>query len=147
MIHELPLSQRTLHGYFSRDLEPVLTIAPGDAVRLSVPNSSWFIEPERKVVPRDPVLDIGHALAGPIAVRGARVGQTLAVRIDAITPGSWGVTYTKPPHLIRWQLADGVARGIGGGRYVSRPSWESSGCRQPSRAFTRRPHRVAVAET
>lgn len=112
MVHDLPLSPATLHGYFSRDLKPVLTIAPGDAVRLSVPNSSWFIEPERKVVPRDPVLDIGHALAGPIAVRGARVGQTLAVRIDAITPGSWGVTYTKPPHLIRWQLADGVARGI-----------------------------------
>ena len=113
MIYDLPLSSATLHGYFSRDLEPVLTIAPGDAVRLSVPNSSWFIEPERKVVPRDPVLDIGHALAGPIAVRGARAGDTLAVRIDAITPGSWGVTYTKPPHLIRWQLADGVARGIG----------------------------------
>jgi acetamidase/formamidase len=113
VVHDLPLSPATLHGYFSRDLKPVLTIAPGDAVRLSVPNSSWFIEPERKVVPRDPVLDIGHALAGPIAVRGARVGQTLAVRIDAITPGSWGVTYTKPPHLIRWKLADGVARGIG----------------------------------
>ncbi len=113
MIHELPFNQGTLHGYFSRDLEPVLTIAPGDAVRFTVPNSSWYVEPESKFVPRDPTLDIGHALAGPIAVRGARVGETLAVRIDEVRPASWGVTYTEPPHLVRWQLADGLGRGAG----------------------------------
>ena len=33
MIHELPLERRTLHGHFSRDLEPVLSIDPGDTVR------------------------------------------------------------------------------------------------------------------
>lgn len=113
MIHELPLSQAALHGYFSRDLEPVLTVTPGDSVRFAVPNSSWYLEPESKFVPRNPTLDIGHALAGPIAVRGARVGQTLAVRIDEVRPASWGVTYTKPPHLIRWELADEVGRGAG----------------------------------
>lgn len=113
MIHELPLSPATLHGYFSRDLEPVLTIAPGDAVRFAVPNSSWYLEPETKFAPRDATRDIGHALAGPIAVRGARVGQTLVVRIDEVNPGTWGVTYTKPPHLIRWELANGVGRGAG----------------------------------
>jgi acetamidase/formamidase len=113
MLHRLPLSQETLHGYFSRDLEPALTIALGDSVRFAVPNSSWYIEPEHKFVPRDPTLDVGHALAGPIAVRGARVGQTLVVRIDEVKPASWGVTYTKPPHLIRWQLSDGLGRGAG----------------------------------
>lgn len=113
MIHELPLNQATVHGYFSRDLVPVLTIARGDSVRFAVPNSSWYMEPESKFVPRDPTLDVGHALAGPIAVRGARVGDTLAVRIDEVKPASWGVTYTEPPHLIRWQLADGFGRGAG----------------------------------
>src|SRR2546430_5800179 len=113
MLHRLRLSQGTLHGYFSRDLEPALTIGPGDSVRFAVPNSSWYIEPERKFAPRDPTLDVGHALVGPIAVRGARVGQTLVVRIDEVNPASWGVTYTKPPHLIRWQLSDGVGRGSG----------------------------------
>ena len=113
MFYQLPLSQGTLHGYFSRDLEAVLTIAPGDSVRFAVPNSSWYIEPEHKFVPRDPSLDVGHALVGPIAIRGARAGQTLAVRIDEVKPASWGVTYTKPPHLIRWQLSDGVGRGAG----------------------------------
>ena len=109
----MPLSQGTLHGYFSRDLQAALTIARGDSVRFAVPNSSWYIEPESKFVPRDPTLDVGHALAGPIAVRGARVGQTLVVRIDEVRPASWGVTYTKPPHLVRWQLSDGVGRGAG----------------------------------
>ena len=113
MLHQLPLSQGTLHGYFSRDLEPALTISPGDSVRFAVPNSSWYIEPESKFAPRDPTLDVGHALVGPVAVRGARVGQTLVVRIDEVNPASWGVTYTKPPHLIRWQLSDGVGRGSG----------------------------------
>ena len=32
MIHELPLERRTLHGHFSRDLDPVLTIDPGDRI-------------------------------------------------------------------------------------------------------------------
>ena len=116
MLHRLPLSQATLHGYFSRDLEPALTIARGDSVRFAVPNSSWYVEPERKFVPRNPTLDLGHALVGPIAVRGARVGKTLVVRIDEVKPASWGVTYTKPPHLVRWQLNDGV--GLGAGKTV-----------------------------
>jgi acetamidase/formamidase len=88
-------------------------IDPGDSVRFAVPNSSWYVEPESKFIPRDPTRDVGHALVGPIAVRGARVGQTLVVRIDEVKPASWGVTYTKPPHLIRWQLSDGVGRGAG----------------------------------
>jgi acetamidase/formamidase len=109
----LPLTQGTLHGYFSRDLEPALTIAPGDSVRFTVPNSSWYLDLENKFVPGNPTLDVGHALVGPIAVRNARVGQTLVVRIDEVKPASWGVTYTKPPHLIGWQLSDGVGRGAG----------------------------------
>ena len=32
MLHELPLERRTIHGHFSRELEPVLTVDPGDSV-------------------------------------------------------------------------------------------------------------------
>lgn len=113
MIHTLPLSQRTLHGYFSCDLEPVLTITPGDSVRFAIPNSSWYLESGERFVPRDPAINTGHALAGPIEVRGARAGQTLVVRVDEVRPASWGVTYTKPPHLIRWELDGTVGRGAG----------------------------------
>jgi acetamidase/formamidase len=113
VLHVLPLDQRTLHGYFSRDLEPVLVVKPGDSVRFSIPNSSWYVRPYDKFVPRDPATHTGHALVGPIEVRGARAGQTLTVLIDEVTPASWGVTYTKPPHLIRWELDGAVARGAG----------------------------------
>jgi acetamidase/formamidase len=103
VIHELPLERRTLHGHFSPDLEPVLTVDPGDSVSFSVPDAAWSVVPvplddrgnpvrgEREtVVDVDPVLDEGHALVGPIAVRGARAGGTLAVRIDEVRVGPYG---------------------------------------------------------
>ena len=39
-----------------------------------------------------PTRDGGHALCGPIAIRGAEPGTTLEVQINAIQPGSWGFT-------------------------------------------------------
>ena len=87
---------RTLHGYFSRDFPPVLTIDPGDTVRFRTLESGWSFAPfaggnyrERPRVPEhEPAA--GHALVGPVAVRGARPGMTLGVRVDAIVPGTWG---------------------------------------------------------
>jgi acetamidase/formamidase len=115
-LHELPLEQRTLHGHFSRELEPVLSIAPGDSVRISVPNAGWHLESGEQFVSRDPAVDTGHPLAGPIEVRGARAGQTLAVRVDDVRPGSWGVTLAEAPFELRWELEGDVGRA--GGRTV-----------------------------
>ena len=112
-LHTLPLERRTLHGHFSRDLEPVLEIDPGDSVRISTPNAGWDLASGESFEPRDPELDAGHALAGPILVRGARAGGTLAVRVDEVVPASWGVTLTTYPHQIRWELGGGVGRGAG----------------------------------
>ncbi len=109
-VHELPLDPANLHGHFSRDLDPVLTIDPGESVRISVPNAGWQLAPDEEVASRDPEIDTGHALAGPIAVRGARAGQTLVVEVDEVLPGSWGVTHAEPSHRIDWQLEDGVGR-------------------------------------
>ena len=111
--HELPLDASVLHGRFSRELRPVLTIDPGDSVAISVPNAGWATSRDDHVARPVPELDTGHALAGPVEVRGARVGQTLAVRIDDVTPGAWGVTFGEPPNRIDWELADGVGRGAG----------------------------------
>ena len=112
-LHELPLESAVLHGYFSRELEPVLTVDAGDSVRISVPNAGWDTGRDTPFASRDPELDTGHALAGPIEVRGARAGQVLAVRIDEVVPGSWGVTFGEPSTRIDWELADGVGRGAG----------------------------------
>ncbi len=98
-LHEIPLERRTLHGHFSPDLEPVLTIAPGDTIAFSAPDAGWGVGPPQDVGgtrerfgPRDPELDVGHPLIGPVEVRGARVGQTLEVQIGEVRVGRWGIT-------------------------------------------------------
>lgn len=92
-LHSIPLERRTLHGHFSRELEPVLTVESGDSVAFACLNSGWRnAEHERFPERREGELDAGHALIGPIAVRGARAGQTLEVRIDELRVGAGGVT-------------------------------------------------------
>lgn len=87
----------TLHGTYSREHPPVLTVDSGDTVRFRTLDSGWNLEPHkapgqrsRAFEPRDPERDWGHALCGPVAIRGAEPGMTLAVRIDDIRSGTWG---------------------------------------------------------
>ena len=103
MIHDLPLTEETVHGYFSAALPPVLAVDPGDSVRFQSLNAGWRWEAEDQLFERDGQLHAGHALNGPIEVRGARTGQTLAVRIDEVTPGSWGVTFAREERFL-WTL-------------------------------------------
>ena len=93
MIHELPLEEEIVHGYFSSALPPVLTVASGDSVRFRSLNAGWRWEPDAELFERDRELHSGHALNGPIELRGARAGQTLAITIDEVRPGPWGVTF------------------------------------------------------
>ena len=95
-LHEIPLERRTLHGHFSRELEPVLTIDSGDTIAFSTLDAGWGIEPprldggeRRRFEPRTE-LDEGHALIGPVEVRGARAGQALEVRIETVRVGEYG---------------------------------------------------------
>lgn len=99
-LYELKAKRATLHGYFSRDLASVLTIDSGDTVRFQCLDSRWGLEPHnginierREFEGRDPLLDSGHALTGPIAIRGARAGLTLSIQINALQVGQWGTTY------------------------------------------------------
>jgi acetamidase/formamidase len=93
MTHEIPLERRTLHGHFSRDLAPVVAIESGDTIAFSCLDSGWHVAPGEKFEPRNEELDAGHALVGPIEVRGANPGQTLAVRIEDVRVGSFGTTF------------------------------------------------------
>lgn len=117
MTHEIPLERATLHGHFSAGLPPVQTIEPGDSVRFSTLDSDWGLEAphpdgsDRLVfAPRDPELDGGHALVGPIAVRGARAGQTLVVRIDELRVGPYGLTLAGG-----WGSPENARLGVEGG--------------------------------
>ena len=90
MLHEFALERRNLHGHFSRELAPVLTIEPGDSVRIWVPNSGWRLDSGEQFGPLDERLDGGHALAGRIEVRRAtqvvneRSGVHAVLRDDAL---------------------------------------------------------------
>jgi acetamidase/formamidase len=126
--HELPLERRTLHGHFSPALVPVLDVSAGDRVRFSAPDAGWGLEPHRldgtrrdQVFERDRHLDGGHALVGPIRVREARAGGTLAVTIEELRVGSYGWTSAggwstplndrlgvsdPPEHVLIWTMND-----------------------------------------
>jgi acetamidase/formamidase len=107
VIHELPHERRTLHGHFSRDLPPVVTIDPGDSIAFSCPNAGWRVASGETFEPRDDELDAGHALIGPVEVRGAQVGETLVVHIDEVRPGAFGETFGRDTR-IQWTIdADG----------------------------------------
>ncbi len=92
--HEIPLERRTLHGHFSRELEPILTVELRRFDRLLVPQRRLARAARRAGSPGaiDGQLDAGHALIGPVEVRAARAGQTLEVRIDEVRIGSSGFT-------------------------------------------------------
>ncbi|MCZ2822665.1 acetamidase/formamidase family protein [Modestobacter sp. VKM Ac-2977] len=133
--HVLLPDERTLHGHWDPSLPPALTVEPGSTVRIGTLDSGWSTGPytgadtaaDLAERPRHPAYDpaAGHALTGPVCVRGAEPGQVLAVRIDDVVPGAFGTTYcglrstalnerlgvTAAPVVHRWTL-DGTA-GIG----------------------------------
>lgn len=89
-----------MKGFFSRDYEPVVTVDPGEPVVFSSLAAFWHWEPETPLPKPD---GAGHPLYGPIEVRGARVGGTLVVHIDEVTPRPWGVTFA-PDVKLTWSL-------------------------------------------
>ncbi len=128
-LHEIPLERRTLHGHFSRDLQPILTVDPGDSIAFQCLHAGWrdlANEPFAERGAQGSSLDAGHALVGPVEVRGARAGQVLSVRIDDVTIGPWGVTdaggwhtplnerlgvHEGEPEALDWQLDPATGTG------------------------------------
>lgn len=120
-LHNIEPVRRNLHGHFSPELPPVLEIQSGDTVRFQTLDAGWNLleqddpfAPPRKFEPRDPQLDAGHALCGPVAVRGAKPGMTLEIRINHVVPGRWGWSLAggfPSPLNQRLGIADGVLHG------------------------------------
>jgi acetamidase/formamidase len=166
MDHVLRARRSNLQGWFDRDIPPALTIDPGDSVTVETLDCWWSAGPlaadedlpdRPRVDGWDP--DAGHALTGPIAVRGAAPGTTLAVTVGAVTPGSWGTTHAGGPgrlferygiadrHTVqRWELdpAAGIGRNELGYAVELRPFLGIMGLAptQPGRHSTIPPRRV-----
>jgi acetamidase/formamidase len=110
-IHELRATAETVRwGYFDNSAPPALTVASGDLVRIEAVTHHAGDAPDllmddgiRALFGQ--VSDRGpgpHILTGPIAVEGARAGDTLEVRILELEPrldhgsnlaGHWGHLY------------------------------------------------------
>ena len=116
-VHYLEPERKTLHGLFDRDLPPVLTVDSGDTVRFKTLDSGWGVEkrskpgtPRKKFPEFDTDRDSGHALIGPIEIRGAEPGMSLEIRINEIVPGSWGWA-SAGGYKSYWNERMGVAEG------------------------------------
>lgn len=129
--HAIELERRTIHGRFNSELPPILTIDPGDSVRLRTLDAGWGVEPvpaegmPAKFAPRHPEHDDGHCLVGPVAIRGAEPGMVLGVRVDELRCGSYGFTLSGAPEkelnsrlglgpqrVLRWTLDPDQGTGI-----------------------------------
>ena len=108
--HILKSTVETVHwGYFAADVAPVMTIAPGDRVRVETlsggpdvmpaPGTGHALPPElpeiHAKVPRK--LGVGHLLTGPIAIKGAMPGDALEIDIEKIElRQTWGYNAIRP---------------------------------------------------
>lgn len=125
MLHTLVPERSTLHGHFSPSLDPIREIDPGDSIRARTLSASW----EGAGFDLRPELDAGHALIGPVAVRGAEPGDALAVEIVRLKPARHGSTrvggwsnmvndrlgFDSTRRLVEWTIDPqaGVARALG----------------------------------
>jgi acetamidase/formamidase len=105
--HRLDAGADTVHwGYFDASLTPLLTIDSGDTITIStVSGPANVMPPPPLVVPpalaevqaRVPQKLPGHMCTGPVAVRGAKTGHVLEVRIRSIgLHYDWGYNHSGP---------------------------------------------------
>jgi acetamidase/formamidase len=124
--HDLSPSRATLHGHFSADLPPVLEVDPGDSIRARTLRGSW----DDAGFDRVPELDAGHALTGPVFIRGAHPGDALVIKILKLRPAREGHTFAGD---ISTPVNDRLAL-TGAGRH--RVEWEIDPEAKVARALT-----------
>ena len=109
--HRLEAGPDTVHwGYFDAKLKPLITVDPGDEVssrrcrarpalsaRARIPGSTVPDALQAIHAKVQPKLGGPHIMTGPVAVRGAKAGQVLEVRIKAIDLHyDWGYNIIRP---------------------------------------------------
>jgi acetamidase/formamidase len=95
MIHKLKLENQNLHGSFSKDYHPILTVESGDSIQVTTPDIQWGYSPsknEERTIFKSNVNEDkpAHPMIGPIAVRNAKPGMVLEVKLNDVVPGWYG---------------------------------------------------------
>ena len=108
--HRLDAGPDTVHwGYFDAALKPLFAVDSGDTITISTvsgqptqvpkPELGFAIPPAVTAIHQklQPKLGGPHILTGPVAVRGAKAGQVLEVRIKSIDLHyDWGYNAIRP---------------------------------------------------
>ncbi len=108
--HRLDAATDTVHwGFFDAALKPLMTVDPGDTVTISTvsgtpgqlppPDSGLTVPAVLPAILKNVQqrLNGPHILTGPVAVRGAKAGQVLEVRIKSIELNfDWGYNVIRP---------------------------------------------------
>jgi acetamidase/formamidase len=107
--HRVDAGPNTVHwGFFDARLKPLLTIDSGDEVTISTvsgppeampkPDSGFAVPPALPAIHSAVPQRLGpHIMTGPVAVRGAKAGQVLEVRIKSIELHyDWGYNAIRP---------------------------------------------------
>ena len=105
--HRIDAGSGTVHwGYFDANLQPLLTIDSGETVVMSTVSGGREVMPKPPLVVPEALADVqakltpllpGHMCTGPVAVRGAKAGHVLEVRIKQIVLHyDWGYTLSRP---------------------------------------------------
>jgi acetamidase/formamidase len=167
------VSESTLHvlratpancfwGFFDRSLPPVLAVRSGDIVHVETLTHQAGDAPDlmmddgvRAVYSGIPAADRGpgvHVMTGPIAVEGARPGDTLEVRILAMKPrlpygtnigAWWGYLYPEMKKeritIYRVDEASGYAQAAFAFDYRFTPKYDAPGTLIPPEGGDRQP--------
>jgi acetamidase/formamidase len=106
--HRLDPSPATVHwGHFDAALPPALTIESGDTVTMSSvsglpdqlpPDGQGSVAPALRAIHGAVERKMGpHICTGPVAIRGAKPGDTLEVRIKSVgLADDWGFNMIRP---------------------------------------------------
>jgi acetamidase/formamidase len=98
MIHKIELKSENLHGSFSNEYKPILTVNSGDSIRMQTPDIEWgysdskgikrqfFTSAVKEEVPL-------HPMIGPIEVKEAKAGMVLEVKLNDVIPGWYGTNW------------------------------------------------------
>ena len=102
-VHRIEPTPADCVNVFSAAHEPAVTVDPGDTIVVRTLDAAGYLERQRFPGDADqPKMFAaefrGHCLCRPVAVRGARPGDMLAVRIVTLTPGDWGWTVAPTVH-------------------------------------------------
>jgi acetamidase/formamidase len=111
------LDTKSTHDRWNRDLPPQIEVEPGDVVKFDCFDSSGGQVNANSTVDDFLKIDRGriHTLTGPVAIKGAKPGDSLRVHVLNIQHKGWGWSSIAPglgflpdrfpdPFLFTWQL-------------------------------------------